>query len=425
MEVLETRTLLASAFAQTGGFMEELTWVNQALTGDAGTVLNIEIVGSDTVLIVRGPGSGTLTINTEALPETIGSLLVSSFSEVAFTGDHVFRSLAAIDVGRLDAASITVRTDFSAFNVEQVSLSKMPTIARFEGDETVIRSNDFSNSLIVSGLNTIGISSDLPVPEVNLLSSNPKQNVYIDFQPNTFGVSGLDDAYQIALVRGDLEALVLGPPDQTLAAHTGSAGATITTTPLSNVVELHDWSALQMTLSGLTETSLPIGTDETRAGALNTADRIGALDLGTSSEATSRASRFYSGAGSAGGGVPALGGIDAFVPEMPPAQELDGQGIFVLGLGGSAGPSSWISEAFLGDSRSGLDGDLGADDSSKESAVLRTLKDNISLLANRLEESAESLGDFLLDKVAAQFEAGERAVHLVENRPKGDQDSAA
>ena len=211
LEPLESRTLLAGA-----DFEQALAQVTPAIKGSG----EFSVAFSDRIgqseLFITGPYSGSLAINFDLLPAFVTAVTVRNFDTVTFTGVDQLKKLVASDIKKLDADSISVGVGFYATNVQSVSLAAGGEIAVLNGSASRINIANLDQTLIISDLQHLAISSK--TPSVSIVSLNSAQTVTMLYQADLVSVAGLADKNQ---------QVKFLPPGST----TETSGTVVTVTP--------------------------------------------------------------------------------------------------------------------------------------------------------------------------------------------------
>jgi hypothetical protein len=189
LEPLESRTLLAGA-----GFDEALAQVAPAIkgTGEFSVAFSERIGQSE--LFITGPHSGSLAINFDLLPAFITAVTVRNFDTVTFTGVDQLKKLVASDIKTLDADNISVGVGLYATNVQSVSLAAGGEIAVLNGSASRIEIASLQQTLIISDLQHLAISSK--TPSISIVSLNAGQIVTMLYQADLVSVAGIADKNQ-------------------------------------------------------------------------------------------------------------------------------------------------------------------------------------------------------------------------------------
>jgi hypothetical protein len=189
LEPLESRTLLAGA-----DFDDALAQVAPAIKGSGGfSVAFSERIGQSE-LFITGPHSGSLAINFDLLPAFITAVTVRNFDTVTFTGVDQLKKLVASDIKTLDADNISVGVGLYATNVQSVSLAAGGEIAVLNGAASRIEIANLEQTLIISDLQHLAISSK--TPSISIVSLNAAQTVTMLYQADLVSVAGLADKNQ-------------------------------------------------------------------------------------------------------------------------------------------------------------------------------------------------------------------------------------
>ena len=189
LEPLEARALLAGA-----GFDEALALVAPAITGSGSfSVAFSERIGQSE-LFITGPQGGSLAVNFDLLPAFITAVTVRSFDTVTFTGVDQLKKLVASDIKTLDADNISVGVGLYATNVQSVSLATGGEIAVLNGVSSRIEIANLDQTLIISDLQKLAISSK--TPSISIVSLNAEQTVTMLYQAELVSVAGLADKNQ-------------------------------------------------------------------------------------------------------------------------------------------------------------------------------------------------------------------------------------
>ncbi len=189
LESLESRTLLAGV-----GFEDALAQVAPAIKGSGDfSVAFSERIGQSEVFIT-GPHSGSLTINFDLLPDFVTAVTVRNFDTVTFTGFDHLKKLVASDIKTLDADNISVGVGLYATNVQSVSLATGGEIAVLNGAASRIEIANLAQTLIISDLQHLAISSN--TPSISVVSLNSSQTVTMLYQAELVSVAGLADKNQ-------------------------------------------------------------------------------------------------------------------------------------------------------------------------------------------------------------------------------------
>lgn len=187
LEMLETRTLLAGT-----GFDKALAEVSPAIkgTGDFSVSFSERIGQSE--IFITGSNLGTVTINFDTLPSFVTAVTVKNFDTVTFSGTDSLQKLVASDIKVLDAKSISVSTGLYATNVGSVSLATGGEIAVLSGTASKLDIARLDNTLIISDLQRLSVSS--VTPTVSIVSLNSTQTVTMLYQAELVSVAGLADS---------------------------------------------------------------------------------------------------------------------------------------------------------------------------------------------------------------------------------------
>lgn len=187
LEMLETRTLLAGA-----GFDKALAEVAPAIkgTGDFSVSFSERIGQSE--IFITGSSLGNVTINFDTLPSFVTAVTIKNFDTVTFSGSDSLQKLVASDIKVLDAKNISVSTGLYATNVGSVSLATGGEIAVLNGTTSKLDIARLENTLIISDLQRLSISS--ATPSISVVSLNSTQTVTMLYQADLVSVAGLADS---------------------------------------------------------------------------------------------------------------------------------------------------------------------------------------------------------------------------------------
>jgi hypothetical protein len=270
LELLESRVMLAAIDTPSSGTVEA-GWESGIQSSDSN--ISIDLLPYNQVLKITGSGQGNLTIDLSRLPESVVNLQISSFESVTLLGDHSVTSLWLSDIKQVDAGRISIGYMLAAQDVGRIKIDTTPTIVLLQqGDgssssnKTLLEVGHFSNGVIYSTMENLGLSTTLRVDELNVVSANPKQAIMLNFQPDHLNIAGFDaPSQQVSVIRGDFTRYFLASPtersalEQSLLAARQSATAN-----LVSLTTLLSKPAIQAALNEVTESGINLAKGHSR-----------------------------------------------------------------------------------------------------------------------------------------------------------------
>jgi len=396
VEMLESRTLLAGT-----GFESALAEVTPAVSGQGDFTFGFSERIGQTELFVTGSNTSSLTINFDLLPAYVTAVSVANFDAVTFTGSDHLSKLVVSDVKTFDADQIAMSSGglVYTYNVGAISLASGGLTFVMNGTSTKLDVANLDNTLILSDLQTLSITSQ--TPKLSIVSLNNAQTVKLLYAADTPSLSGFEKP-AIILPEGEVANIDNG-------SNTGSNP--VVTTPLDEQTSLLLARLREALLSGNTASvfavldSFEVSANTLTNGTLGVAAHIAAqAGHGTISVEAAEPPRAFASPAPAAPALPTLGDLETTGQLLAPAAPALGDSLFETD---HSAPPAELPEAHT------LASSLSGDEAETVFAGPLFRDQAQQIFLEKIHEESRALRDIVLDGIAAQITPGEQTAYLL------------
>lgn len=396
VEMLESRTLLAGT-----GFEAALAEVTPAVSGQGDFTFGFSERIGQSELFVTGSNTSSLTINFDLLPAFVTAVSVANFETVTFTGNDQLSKLVVTDVKTFDADNIAMSGSGLAYatNVGTLSLAAGGFQFVLGGTSTKLDVANLDNTLILSNLGTLSITSQ--TPKLSIVSLNSAQTLKLLYNADAPSLSGFEK-----------QAIIL-PEGEVATVDNGSNTGTnpVVTTPLDEQTSLLLARLREALLSGNTASvfavldSLAGSANTLGTGTLGVAAHVAAqAGHGTISIETAEPPKTFASSAPFASSMPTLGELETSGQLLAPAAPVLNDAATLADR-----PADFAEPADVQTLVSALDGEEA--ETVFAGALFRDQAQQ--LFMEKLHEESRALKDIVLDGIAAEITPGEQTAYLL------------
>lgn len=191
MEALETRTLLAADLADPYGLVADFNLAMHAVSGTGDFQASFSSNFGNHQLVLSGTSATSLTIDLDQLPAFITNLSISTFGNVQILGtDHV-DNLILTSIGSVSAQNLSVSQGSSVKDVGSLSIASLGINAVFSGSDTKLTATSLDGTTIISDLHSLTLTSNSKEIQFIAVGTDYEQTLNLTYLPQILGTWGI------------------------------------------------------------------------------------------------------------------------------------------------------------------------------------------------------------------------------------------